>query len=673
MVGHRVAVYDGRKHVPFRISENMVGHKLGELKPRRHNRKEVHARAKAATKKKNHLSIWDRMRGYIFVILQTTQLLSFLKEISAELVSQCRRRMVKLDGSDVVVSISSLIYYILLIHAQLFLETQLVHVQMCYNRFRIVMNYLCDLRNRKLSTHHVLVVINKIKKSCCKSLQWLKGRRETALYDAMGRLKSELMLLGFMSLLLAVTQQYISKICVPSEVADTMLPCRKQVVIAETQSLSAYTHFVDGPSAYGLIWDDAKKKFDNDPNLQKSIHTRRLAEDVGDGGQVNKTDKNDNATDSCSSKGKVSLVTEKGIQQLQHFIFVLAVMQIVYSVLTLALGRAKMRRWKAWEKETQTTDYQVANDPNRFRLTRQTTFGRRHSNCTDTSIQLWIKCFFRQFFHSVAKVDYFTIRHGFIMAHFSSSQSNFDFQKYIERSLDEDFTVMVSISPMMWFLVVIFMLLDVRGWHSYLWISYVPLLIVLTLGTKLEVIVTKMAVQLRDKNNVIIGVPLVKPNDEHFWFKRPRLVLSLLHLTLFVNAFELAFFIWVTIQFGFSSCYHEHTVIIATRIVLAVAVQVICSYITLPLYALVTQMGSEFRGKVIGKRTALVLKQWHAQVRGKRKQQQQQRSDMMQSSPPIMSTGPTDLNHTPDSELTVGNSVSRIDEITEEQDEERSS
>ncbi|KAL1549452.1 hypothetical protein AAHA92_17556 [Salvia divinorum] len=501
---------------------------------------------------------------------------------------------------------------------------------------------------------------------------WLKGRRETALYDAMGRLKSELMLLGFMSLLLAATQQYISKICVPSEVADTMLPCRKQVVIAETQSLSAYRHFVDGPSAYGLAWDGVKKQFDNNPNLQKSI-SRRLADDVG--GQVNKTEKNDNATDSCSSKGKVSLVTEKGIQQLQHFIFVLAVMQIVYSVLTLALGRAKMRRWKAWEKETQTTDYQVANDPNRFRLTRETTFGRRHSNCTDTAMQLWIICFFRQFFHSVAKVDYFTIRHGFIMAHFSSSQSNFDFQKYIERSLDEDFTVMVSISPMMWFLVVIFMLLDVRGWHSYLWISYVPLLIVLTLGTKLEVIVTKMAVQLRDKNNVIIGVPLVKPNDELFWFRRPGFVLSLLHLTLFVNAFELAFFIWVTIQFGFSSCYHEHTVIIATRIVLAVAVQVICSYITLPLYALVTQMGSEFRGEILGERTALILKQWHAQVRARRKQQS---CDLLRSPPPIMSSGSgsgptTNLNHTPDSELTVVNYASRITEITEEQDEERSS
>lgn len=47
-------------------------------------------------------------------------------------------------------------------------------------------------------------------------------------------------------------------------------------------------------------------------------------------------------------------------------------------------------------------------------------------------------------------------------------------------------------------------------------------------------IVTKMALQLKDKNNVIIGVPLVKPNDNFFWFGKPRFVLNLLHLTLFV-------------------------------------------------------------------------------------------------------------------------------------------
>ena len=35
MIGHTIAVHDGRKHVPVFISEEMVGHKLGEFAPTR--------------------------------------------------------------------------------------------------------------------------------------------------------------------------------------------------------------------------------------------------------------------------------------------------------------------------------------------------------------------------------------------------------------------------------------------------------------------------------------------------------------------------------------------------------------------------------------------------------------------------------------------------------------
>ncbi len=35
MVGHTIAVYDGRKHVPVYVAESMVGHKLGEFSPTR--------------------------------------------------------------------------------------------------------------------------------------------------------------------------------------------------------------------------------------------------------------------------------------------------------------------------------------------------------------------------------------------------------------------------------------------------------------------------------------------------------------------------------------------------------------------------------------------------------------------------------------------------------------
>lgn len=35
MVGHTIAVHDGRKHVPVYVTEDMIGHKLGEFSPTR--------------------------------------------------------------------------------------------------------------------------------------------------------------------------------------------------------------------------------------------------------------------------------------------------------------------------------------------------------------------------------------------------------------------------------------------------------------------------------------------------------------------------------------------------------------------------------------------------------------------------------------------------------------
>ncbi|KAJ6993414.1 hypothetical protein NC653_016521 [Populus alba x Populus x berolinensis] len=175
----------------------------------------------------------------------------------------------------------------------------------------------------------------------------------------------------------------------------------------------------------------------------------------------------------------------------------------------------------------------------------------------------------------------------------------------------------------MWFMVAIFLLLDVRGWNVYHWISYVPLVIVLVVGAKLEVIVAKMAFRIDDKSCVSRGTPLVQPNDNLFWFGQPRFVLVLIHFVLFVNAFEFAFFIWVAIQFGLESCYHENTAFIVTRVVLAITVQVICSYITLPLYALVTQMGSQFKSKVLEEQVAHIIKERHAEARERGKKQDQ--------------------------------------------------
>ncbi|CAN4119372.1 unnamed protein product [Withania somnifera] len=412
--------------------------------------------------------------------------------------------------------------------------------------------------------------------------KWLKSKHKRALYEALEKIKSELMLLGFISLLLTVGQDPISNICVSEKIASTWHPCSKQKE-AEMNKVAS---------------DDLEG------------HRRRLL--ATDGGGVRRV-LAAVGTDKCAERGKVAFVSADGIHQLHIFIFVLAIFHVFYCITTLALGRAKMSRWKAWEKETKTAEYQFDHGRERFRFARETSFGRRHlSRWTKNSVLLWIVCFFRQFVRSVPKVDYLTLRHDFITAHLApQSHINFDFQKYIKRSLEEDFKVVVSISPPIWFLAVLFLLFNTHGWYSYLWLPFIPLLVILLVGTKLQVMITKMGLRIQERGEVVKGVPVVQPGDDLFWFNCPRLLLYLINFVLFQNAFQLAFFVWTWYEFGLKSCFHDHTEDIVIRMTMGVLIQILCSYVTLPLYALVTQMGSTMKPTIFNERVATALRNWH--------------------------------------------------------------
>lgn len=52
MVGHTIAIHDGRRHVPIYVSEHMVGHKLGEFAPTRLYRGHAGGRAERKSKRK---------------------------------------------------------------------------------------------------------------------------------------------------------------------------------------------------------------------------------------------------------------------------------------------------------------------------------------------------------------------------------------------------------------------------------------------------------------------------------------------------------------------------------------------------------------------------------------------------------------------------------------------
>ncbi|KAL1565983.1 MLO-like protein 6 [Salvia divinorum] len=418
----------------------------------------------------------------------------------------------------------------------------------------------------------------------------LKKRNKNALYEALEKVKSELMLLGFISLLLTVGQGKIAEICVSKTIANSWHPCDKK---RETMKYG-------GGEGAGLGGNRGRRlsAYSDYGGTQ-----RRVLAGAG--------------YDKCSEKGKVPFISYDGIHQLHIFIFVLAIFHVVCSLITLALGRAKMRKWKAWETETRTVEYQYSHDPERFRFARDTSFGRRHlSFWSQSTILLWVACFFRQFVRSVAKVDYMTLRNGFIIAHLAPrSQTKFDFQNYIKRSLEEDFKVVVGISPPIWFFAVLFLLFNTHGWHAYLWLPFLPLVIILLVGAKLQFIITKMGLRIQERGEVVKGTPLVRPGDELFWFKRPRILLYLVHFVLFQNAFQLAFFAWAWYEFGVRSCFHQKTEDIVIKITTGVLVQILCSYVTLPLYALVTQMGSNMKPTIFNERIAKALHSWHQNAR----------------------------------------------------------
>ncbi|XP_040381059.1 MLO protein homolog 1-like [Oryza brachyantha] len=411
-----------------------------------------------------------------------------------------------------------------------------------------------------------------------KLTHWFRRRQKKAMGDALEKIKAELMLMGFISLLITVAQTPISKICIPKSAANILLPCKAGHEAVE----------------------------------KESTVRRSLAGDAGGSGS--------DGGDYCSRHhNKVALMSTSSMNQLHIFIFVLAVFHVTYCVITMGLGRLKMKKWKKWESETNSLEYQFENDPLRFRFTHQTSFVKRHLGSFSSTPGLrWIVAFFRQFFGSVTKVDYLTMRQGFINAHLSQN-SKFDFHKYIKRSLEDDFKVVVGISLPLWFVAILVLFLDIRGLGTLIWISFIPLIIVLLVGTKLEMVIMEMAQEIQDRATVIQGAPVVEPSNKYFWFNRPDWVLFFIHLTLFHNAFQMAHFVWTMATPGLRKCFHEKIALSMVEVVVGVSLQVLCSYITFPLYALVTQMGSNMKKTIFKEQTMRALMKWRDTARERTK------------------------------------------------------
>lgn len=64
-------------------------------------------------------------------------------------------------------------------------------------------------------------------------------------------------------------------------------------------------------------------------------------------------------------------------------------------------------------------------------------------------------------------------------------------------------------------------------------IKVIFLQIILLVGTKLQVIITKMGLRIKERGDIVKGTPLVEPGDDLFWFNRPDLLHFFIHFVLF--------------------------------------------------------------------------------------------------------------------------------------------
>ncbi|CAN6562391.1 unnamed protein product [Malus baccata var. baccata] len=339
--------------------------------------------------------------------------------------------------------------------------------------------------------------------------KYLKKKKQKPLYEALLKVKEELMLLGFISLLLTVFQKRITKICVSPRIMVKWLPCK-------------LNHYDDHLNGEKTAHYSANSVFDGILGP-----TRRL---LAAGGEA-----------------------QRGY-----------------------CGK-KIRQWKKWEDENAKEIIQVDEAQTKITHVQEHDFVKDHFWGIGKNYVFmgWLHSFFNQIYGSVCRSDYLTLRLGFISTH-CRGNPKFNFYTYMVRALEDDFKRVV-------------------GWHAYFWIAFVPFFLLLAVGTKLQHVITQLAHEVAEKHIAIEGELIVQPSDKHFWFGKPKFVLFLIHFILFQNAFEMAFFFWIWVQYGFTSCIMGKVRYIVPRLVIGVFIQVLCSYSTLPLYAIVTQMGTNFK------------------------------------------------------------------------------
>ncbi|CAJ1963712.1 unnamed protein product [Sphenostylis stenocarpa] len=411
--------------------------------------------------------------------------------------------------------------------------------------------------------------------------EWLKKTRRKALFASLVKIKEELMLLGLISLLLAQSARWISEICVNSSYfSSRFYICSKQDLDINENIMLESSSSVPGETS-----------------IPKGLNT--------------------GAFNQCG-EGHEPFVSYEGLEQLHRFLFVLGITHVFYSCLAVGLAMSKIYSWRRWENQARMPSDGNLQAKKIKLMKRQTTFIFHHTShpWSRSPILNWMLCFLRQFRSSIRKSDYLALRLGFITEH--KLPLSYNFHQYMVRSMEDEFHGILGISWPLWIYAIVCIFVNIHGLNIYFWLSFIPAILVMLIGTKLQHVVSTLAFEIMEQTGPFARTQ-VKPRDGLFWFKKPDILLWLIQFVIFQNAFEMATFIWTLWGFQEQSCFMRNHYMIIIRLASGAIVQFWCSYMTVPLNIIVCQMGSRCKKALVAESVRESLHSWCKRVKHKSK------------------------------------------------------
>ncbi|XP_042054157.1 MLO-like protein 4 [Salvia splendens] len=402
--------------------------------------------------------------------------------------------------------------------------------------------------------------------------KWLKKTKRKALSASLDKIKEELMLLGLISLLLGQWARWISQICVNSSLLNSkFFTCSERDYSDEKMRMLATEEDIP-PEGVGYI----------------PSHVCGL--------------------------GREPFVSAEGLEQLHRFLFVLGIAHVLYSCIAVGLAMSKIYSWRKWEFHAGVVAEAQARAKSKT-MRRQSTFAFHHAShpWSRNPVLIWMLCFLKQFRSSVRKSDYMALRLGFITNH--KLPPSYNFHKYMVRTMEDEFSGIVGISWPLWGYAILCIFINIHGLNIYFWLSFIPAILVMVVGTKLQHVVSLLALEVAGPS---VGSE-VKPRDALFWFGKPEILSRLIQFISFQNAFEMATFIWSLWGFNKRSCFMKNHAMIIIRLVSGVVVQFWCSYSTVPLNVLVSTMGSRCKKAIIAESVRESLHSWCKRVKARSK------------------------------------------------------